>query len=411
MTDIKNPACDVPAIAKFRLCIMMFIQYFAFGATMPVLSLYFKDHLNFTGLQIGVILAMPAVAAFVSPLISACIADRIIRAEKLLAFCHLAAAAFMAVLCSRTTFPSVLLLYLAYSLVVIPTLALTTAVTFHHIPKDTRRFGRIRVWGTIGWIAAAWIFYFICGTGVSPKDLSFTDKLPIALKLGAAASLVQGFYALTLPASGAKPDKLESILPLASFKVITHPHILLICVLCFITAMIDKFYFLGMGPYLSQQGYSQSAIMPVMSIGQIPEIFMMLILAACLARFGFKKMIVLGIALNLWRFTILAMGSTGLVLYSGICCHGMAYTFVAVSASIFLDTKCDRQSRAGAHQLLALIMSGFASLLGNLSAGYTTDLLTNAQGTINYTAFWTVPATIAAAALIITIAFFPKNQK
>lgn len=411
MTDPDKLSCDVPAIAKFRLCIMMFIQYFAFGATMPVMSLYFRDHLNFTGLQIGIVLAMPAIAAFVSPLISACIADRIIRAERLLAFCHFFAAAFMAVLCSRTTFPSVLLLYLAYSLVAIPTIALTTAVTFHHIPKDTRQFGRIRVWGTIGWIAAAWFFSFVWIKGASPEVSSLASKLPMALKLGAAASLAQGFYALTLPDSGAKPAKLETIIPIESLKVITHPHVLLLCVLCFITALVDKFYFLGMGPYLAYQGYSQTAIMPVMSIGQIPEIFTMLILAACLARFGFKNMIVLGIALNLWRFTALAMGSRGVVLYSGICCHGMAYTFVAVSASIFLDTKCGRQSRAGAHQLFALIMSGFAGLLGNLSAGYATDIFTNPQGQINYTAFWTVPASIAAIALIITIAFFPKNQK
>jgi len=411
MTDLDSPYSDMPPIAKFRLCIMMFIQYFAFGATMPLMSLYLRDHLSFTGVQIGIVLAMPAVAAFVSPFISACIADRVIRAERLLSLCHFAAAAFMSILCSRVTFPSVLLLYLAYSLVAIPTIALTTAVTFHHIPQGTRQFGRIRVWGTIGWIAAAWFFSFVWIKGASPEAASLTDKLPLALKLGAVASLAQALYALTLPDSGAKPDKLVSILPIESLKVITHPHVLLLCVLCFITAMVDKFYFLGMGPYLAHQGYSQNLIMPVMSIGQIPEIFTMLILAACLARFGFKKMIILGIVLNLWRFATLAMGSRGLVLYSGICCHGMAYTFVAVSASIFLDTKCDRQSRAGSHQLLALVMSGFAGLLGNLIAGFARDILTNTQGQINYTAFWLIPASLAAAALIITIAFFPKNQK
>lgn len=387
---------------------MMFIQYFALGATMPVMSLYLKDHLGFNGMQMGLVMAMPAIAAFISPLVGACIADRIIRAERLLGISHLIGFGLMSLLATQSTFTSVLLLYLGYSMVVFPSVALTTAVTFHHIPKGSEDFGRIRVWGTIGWIAAAWFFTLVWVKGGDGVGGGLTS----ALRLGAAASLVQGIYAFTLPDSGAKGRKIETILPVESFRVFANRRVVVLCMVCFAMLMIDKFYFLGMSPFLAQNGFEKTNIMPIMSIGQIPEIFTMMLLGACLLRFGFKKMLIAGVILNIWRFGAFMLAGDGPIMYSGICCHGAAYTFVAVTTSIYLDKQSDKHSRAGVHMIFALIISGFAGLIGNISAGLATDIFTKADGEINFIGFWAVPAIVAAICLTMVVWLFtePADQ-
>ena len=144
-----------------RLSAMMFLQFFVFGCTLPIFSLYMKDYLHFSGAQSGIILAMSAIPAFFAPLISSFIADRLISAERLLICCNIAGAAAMSALYFQSEFYSVLFFYLLYSLLTGPAIALTTAITFHHAPEAVKKFGGIRLWGTLGWFMAAWVFRYL----------------------------------------------------------------------------------------------------------------------------------------------------------------------------------------------------------------------------------------------------------
>ncbi|MCK5000622.1 MAG: MFS transporter, partial [Anaerohalosphaera sp.] len=339
--------------------------------------------------------------------VSACVADRFISAEKMLSISHLAACGLMYLLSGQDSFVSVLVIYACYSMVIIPTVALTTAVSFHHLPKDRHKFGSIRLWGTLGWIAVAWFFSFVW---IASSAGEITDKLPTALKLGAVVSLLQGLYALTLPGSNVAAGKVITILPVESFRVIFRPAVMLLCLVGFSTAFVDKFYFLAMGPYLLHNGYSERAVMPVMSIGQVPEIFAMILLAGAIAKYGSKKMIVVGVFLNVWRFCVFALGGSGIWLYSGICCHGTAYTFIAVTAAIYLDGHCEKHSRTGVHQLYAIIMSGFAGMTGNLLAGWLSDVCKGSDGAVNYHLYWAVPGIVAAITLVLVLLFFPNDK-
>ncbi|MDO5577150.1 MAG: MFS transporter, partial [Fibrobacter sp.] len=136
-----------------RLSIMMFLEFFVMGSTGPVISLYLKDQLCFTGSQTGYIIAASAVSSLFSPIIGALVADRIISSERLLALVHFLGAAAIYLLSTQTEFYPIFFLYLVYWLLIGPSVALTTAITFHHLGKSNN-FGTIRLWGTIGWIAA-----------------------------------------------------------------------------------------------------------------------------------------------------------------------------------------------------------------------------------------------------------------
>jgi len=388
---------------------MMFMQYFVMGSTIPIMSLYLKDSLHFSGTQIGVVLAMSSIVAFVSPAIGAVVADRLISAERLLALCHLVSAAAMAILVFQRQFLYVAVTYLAFTLARGPTVALTNAITFHHSPDDKHRFGNIRVWGTIGWIVVALAFGYVwlhnCGRG------PVSGRLPDALKLSAISSVVLALYALALPqACPLKRDAPIRIIPRESLQVFTRPKILLVALLSLTVAVVDHYYYFGMAPFMRHIGFSDAAIMPMMSIGQGAEVVTMALLGLILARIGFKAALTLGIVAEIWRFVALALGGSKGLLISGICCHGMAYALFFTTVYIYIDSYCDRQSRTGLHQLFSIITWGCGSLCGYLMAGQTLDRFVTHADTANYRSYWLVPACISIVSLIIAALVFRDSK-
>jgi nucleoside transporter len=390
---------------KVSLSIVMFLQLFVPGATMPVMSLYLKDYLHFSGAQIGIILSMSSIAAFVSPLIGAFIADRVLSAEKLLGFLHLFSAVIIILFSFQKDFLPVLFVYMAYSLTFGPTMALANAVTFHHLPDNRNHFGRIRVWGTIGWIAAAWVF----GLLWLRNNGGVSSHLPDIFKISAVSSLLLGFYVWTIPSSYDGRKEKPSFIPVESLKVLIRPEILILSLFGFFISFVDRFYFFGGAPFLKQLGFSEQSILPVLSIGQIPEIFAMSLLGFSLSRFGFKKVFLLGVFLEVFRFAVFALGGPPFLLIAAISVHGLTYTFFFTALFIYLDSHCDKRSRAGVQQLFCLITGGLAGFLGNFCAGRMMDVSGAIQNGIrmnSYSIFWGTPALLSLVVFVGILVFF-----
>ncbi|MCI0353533.1 MAG: M48 family metalloprotease, partial [Acidobacteria bacterium] len=144
-----------------RLAIMMFLEYLIWGSWLPLLALYLGDVLGFTGAQIGWIFATQAIASIAGLILGGQLADRILAAEKLLALLQFIGGITMLLLARQTSFGPFFALMLVYQLAYIPTLSLTNSVCFYNVTDAQRDFGRLRLWGTIGWIAASWPFVFL----------------------------------------------------------------------------------------------------------------------------------------------------------------------------------------------------------------------------------------------------------
>lgn len=144
-----------------RLSAMMFLFYVAAGAHIPLLSLYLNKVLGFTGVQTGTILSMSALSAVAAPLVGSFIADRLLAAERVLAISQIGAALVMWLLTLQDQYLPFLVLYILFQMLFGPGGALTNAIVFHQAPDARRQFGHVRLWGTAGWIAAAWFFSFL----------------------------------------------------------------------------------------------------------------------------------------------------------------------------------------------------------------------------------------------------------
>jgi MFS family permease len=373
---------------------MMFLELFVNGCTIPILSLYLKDYLHFTGTQIGWILATSAVSSIISPVLNAFIADRLISAERLLAISHFAGAAVMMVFTVQKDFVPVLLLYMVYWSIIGPTFALTAAITFHHSADAAKSFGGIRLWGTLGWFASAWAISFLWvrfGSG----------DLRIALHVAVISSVILGIYSLFLPVGLARKNEKIVLLPIDSIKVLLQPEVLSISILSLVITFVDRFYIFGAAPFIKSFGFSENSVMPILSIGQIPEILGLAVLGYFLKRFPLKKILLAGVLFEIIRFAIFFSETSGAILFAGIAFHGLTYAYFFIPAMIFLDSRSDKYSRAGAHQLSAMLNGGIGSFAGNLLAGFAADFSRlPGESSIYYPLFWAIPMVLSVSGFI-----------
>ena len=395
-----------PPIA--RLSFMMFLQFFVLGSTMPIMSLYFKSDLEFSGIQTGIILAASAFSSLVSPVIGAVLADRMISAERLLSVFHAAGALLLFGLSRQNSFFTVLVFYLCYWLVIGPTTALTTTITLHHEPEGVKKFGGIRLWGTLGWIAAAWVYRLLF---INRTDTP-SAALPAALQLGVWSALLLSVFALILPRGAVPADRPPVLFPRESFRIIMLRPVLVLSVFAVVISIADRMYVYGGAPYLKSLGYNEMSIMPLLSIGQIPEIAGLALLGLMITRLGMKKVILLGTVLEILRFSLFTLRTGGVLLYIGISFHGLTYAFFSIAASLFLDNQCTRTTRSGVHQYFALFVGGVSTLFGNILSGAAAELTTSvATGHIMFRRFWLVPLLFSIAGCAGVLIFFkPERQ-
>ncbi len=395
---------------RLRLSAVMFIQWFAMGLTLPILGHYLKNTLDFTPTQVGFVTAMPAIASMLVPLFATRVADRWISSERFLALCHLVAGAVILLLARQHSLGSFLPLYLIYAVVFGPTTSLSNAIAFHHISDTRREYGRVRLWGTAGWIAAGLGFglLWLRGSGGDPHS----GRLAHALVLSGITSLILSAYAYTLPVATKHPTAKRHASGWISLTVLSKPGMAVLFVLSFLTSVLNQYYQQWMSPFLSQIGYTDSQIMPLLTLGQFSEIVAMANLGAVLARLGIKRTLALGTALQMLRVLLFATNGPAWLLIVGISLHGLTYTFFYATALIYVDSQSGRERRAGGQFLYHMVFSGAGSLVGSLAAGRTAEWLTiGGTRLIDFHLLWLTTAGLAALALVVLSVMFREAER
>ncbi len=366
---------------RIRLSIMMFLEYFIWGSWYITTSPYTKNILNFTGGQIGWIYSTTAIAAIISPLFVGMIADRFFPTQWVLAVLHLLGGAFLIGVAVSKTFTPFYLFLLAHTLCYMPTLALTNSLTFYHVPNAGRDFPAIRVLGTISWIVAGF------AVNLLGEKASTT---PQPYYIAAATSFLMGLYCLTLPHTPpTKSDErvtLKDVLGLDAIGMMREFSFAVFIVGAFLFCIPLSFYFSMTPSFLSD--LSISNFPAKMTMGQMSEIFFLLVMPWFFARLGVKRMLLLGMAAWGTRYLLFAFAknpalpTTGVyadqlvgmltlvgLIYLGILLHGVCYDFFFVTSYIYVDQKAPESIRAKAQGFIALVTLGVGMLVGMKLSG------------------------------------------
>ena len=391
----------------FRLTVMNFMQFFVWGAWLISFSAYMSRTLGFTGLQIGSIYGTMGVASLFMPGLMGIVADRWLNAERLYGILHLVGAGLLLWASTVRDYETLYFIMLLNAMVYMPTIALNNAISYRELEQHgmnfIQRFPPIRVWGTVGFIAAMWF-----------TDLSGSTMTTGQLFISAGAAAFLGLYGFTMPACppvrAAGKRTLAEALGLDAFVLFKRAQMLVF----FLCAMLlggalqitngfgSAFLADFTGEYPDSFGVRYSNIL--ISISQISETLFILMIPFFLQRFGIKVVMMIAIFAWMFRFGLFAYGDPGpglWMLVLSMVVYGMAFDFFNISGSMYVNLEANARIRASAQGLFMIMTNGLGAFFGTTVAGAVVDLHT-VDGVRDWQSIW---LTFAGYALALGVVF------
>ena len=392
---------------QFRLTVMNFMQFFVWGSWLTSLGAYMIVTLGFAGSQVGGIYATMGIGSFFMPGLIGIVADRWVNAERLYGICHLVGAGLLLWASTVKDFDLLYLIMLLNALVYMPTIGLNNTVSYKVLEQGgcnvIQAFPPIRVWGTVGFIAAMWIV-----------DLAGWTTSELQLYISAGAALFLGCYAFTMPkCPPAKSDgkrRLVSALGLDAFVLFRRQQMLVFFLFAMLLGAALQITNAFGVPFLEDFKTTYPGSFGVehpnllLSISQISETLFILTIPFFLHRFGIKKVMLISIFAWVFRFGLFAVGDPGARLWMlvlSMIIYGMAFDFFNISGALFVDRKSESRIRASAQGLFMIMTNGLGAFVGGMASGWVVDHFT-ANGVKDWQSIW---LTFAGYALILGIIF------
>jgi len=394
---------------QVQLSIMMFLQFFIWGAWFVTLGTFLDKNLTASGGEIAQAFSTQSWGAIIAPFIIGMIADRYFNAEKILGVLHILGAVLMYMMASSDDFTSFYPYVLAYMIAYMPTLALVNSVSFNQMKDPAKEFSMIRVWGTIGWILAGLAISFVFGW--DSKEMIPMGALKNTFLLAGGASAALGLFSFFLPATPPRINKdtkvtVSEVMGLDALKLLSDRNFLIFFISSILICIPLAFYYANANPFLVDVGMSNPT--GKMTIGQMSEVAFMLLLPIFFKKYGFKNTILLGMLAWALRYLLFAFGdanSLSFMLLLGIALHGICYDFFFVSGQIYTNAKAGSNAKSAAQGLITLATYGLGMLIGFKVAGMIVEANGNDWKTI-----WMYPAGFAAVILVLFFVAF-KDEK
>jgi nucleoside transporter len=420
---------------------MMFLQYAIWGAWLPLLWPFLEQHRGFSDIEIGIMFSVGAAGAVVAPFLAGQVADRWFATEKYLGISHILGGLLVWQLASLEGFWAFLVFSLVYSLLYSPTMPLTNALAFHHMPDRDRDFGRIRLFGTIGWIAVGWgmaqwlAFAHTPASGTLEEiaDARFAGMAD-AFRLSAILGIAMGVYCFFLPHTPPQKGERASA-TLEALSEIRKQPLLTLFLLAVPISCIHQFYFVHTAQFLGGVQLRVAGDDAVgqwinrvfgagggglMTLGQMSEILFMASVPLVAKVFSRKAILVGGTIAYALRMAIFAYaepiaaatGSSEVVIASlGVAFHGPVFAFWIFLAFMIVDEEMTGDVRASGQSLFNMVIVGVGVLVGSLIAAAVKDAATGLDEVTNYRVLFSVPLWAALVCVIVLLVAYPGGRR
>lgn len=469
MTSAPTPTLAAPAgkSPTVVLSIMMFLQFFLWGAWFVTLGPY-MDTLKMGGAEhagkwIGNAYSTAPIAAILAPFFLGVVADRFFASQRVMGVLHLLGGVLLlaAPAVAKTSvenplpFVGILLLHM---LCYMPTLGLSNTVAFHTMNNPEKQFPLIRVWGTIGWIVAGLIVGYVAtrlfpladffaahglsaaefesaqramdrGDAVAPElaakvqgvvgdATSARNGSPHFFYVAGISGVLLGVFSFLLPNTPppmkGKPVDVGAIFGRDALGLLRDRSFMVFAAASLLICIPLAAYYSMAGTYVG--GFYKN-VPTTMSFGQMSEIFFMLVMPLFFARLGVKWMLAVGMLAWVVRYGLFAAawGEQGAnedlkwLVLGGVLLHGICYDFFFVTGQIYVEKKASAEIRGQAQGFLVLITQGVGMLIGNQLIGRLRDHYTK-DGVIDWQSVWIAPAAFALVILVGFVVLFKGER-
>ncbi len=383
-----------------KLSLMMLLQYFIWGAWYVTMGTYMSVFLQSSGVQIGAAYSALAIATMISPFFIGMVADRYFAAQRIMGVLHVLGGGllFLATQISDNT-----LFYwviVVYSLLYMPTIALSNSIAFRQMTDPGKQFPWIRVFGTVGWI--------IAGTLITILGI---EKTPFTFYMAATASVLLGIISFLLPNTPPKGKTSESAIGTEAFVLFKDKPYLIFFIAAVLVCIPLSFYYGFANVFLNEVGMTGTAFK--MTFGQFSEAIFILAIPFLFNSIGVKKILMIGILAWILRYVCFAFGNLDAniwMLYAGIILHGVCYDFFFVTGYMYTEKKAGEKIKNAAQGLFTFATYGLGMFIGTWFSGITADHYL-VDGKHSWESIWLVPAYIAIAVLFYFIIFFKEKTE
>jgi NHS family xanthosine MFS transporter len=408
------------AAIKTRLTALSFFQFFVWGAWLTTIGTYCTEGKGWSFPQFGAIFSTLALSSILMPSLIGIIADKWMRAERLYGLLHLVYGGFMLLIPNisllQHSFPALakieeyeLLYWIVFGgmLAYMPSISLSNSVSYRILKMNgldvQKDFPPIRVWGTIGFIAAMWF-----------TNLSGSKANAFQFYIAATGAIALGVYAFTLPAclpQGKTSEKksLFSQLGLDAFKLFAEYRMALFFIFSILLGAALQLSNMYGDAYLSSfpkgtlvEKYSTI----IYSISQVSETIFILTIPFFLKRFGIKNVMLFALFAWVLRYGFFAGGASafGLPLIVLSCIvYGMAFDFFLISGSMFVEANTHSEIRSSAQGLFIMMTNGIGAFIGTKASSALIDAYyISTDGSTNWSGVWLL---FSGYALVVAVLF------
>ena len=408
----------MPIGLRVRLSTMMFFQYFVWGIWLTILGLHLgSKSVGLTPAQIGWVYTVYGFGAILGPFVLGQLADRYLATERVMALAHLIGGGLLLATAYATGFWPIFGLLFLYCNLYMPTLGLANSISFRALGDGHQdRFPSIRLWGTIGWIAAGlFLGWYLESAGKLPAlkplfDLISPPATRDIFRIAGVVSFVYALYCLTLPHTpptrvDADTAVVKRSAVLESLELLRFRSFAVLVVVAGLIGIELAFYFACESFFLGSLGYNDGQVARYMTIGQVAEVVVIGLVPLAVNRLGVKRTMILGALAWVLRFGLSAYGQPNWLMIATIGLHGFAFGFFFVVAQMYVDRAAGPDIKASAQNLLIFVIYGLGTIVGSIMTGYIRDYFHD-----DWHKIWAGPALLTLICVGFFAAFFRDTE-
>lgn len=337
--------------------------YFAFvGAMSPFWGLYLKS-LMFSAVQIGVLMSLLQVMRIFAPNIWGHIADRTGKRTHIVQVAVVSSVVVFLGVFVGDSFWWLFIVMAALGFFWSASLPLVEAMTLSHLGERTEGYGRIRLWGSVGFIV------MVIGIGYA------LDYFPIAWLPGAVFIVMLGMivFARVIPESAILPSHTDHV---PVWDILRKPEVASLLIACLLMAATHGPYYTFYSIYLVDHGYDKSTVGWLWALGVLCEIGIFLMIPRLFARISARRLILLSFALAALRFLLIAWGvDTPWLIIAAQTLHAFTFGTYHAAAVSLIHQHFQGRHQARGQALYTSISYGIGGAVGGLVSGLSWDSL------------------------------------